>query len=461
MCVVAGKLPNEPTLCLWAWCVTLSSVPFVSRYEKVHESSCPVFNLLQDRTDQIRENSWSLTLLPGHGHPKLIVQFAMSKQVSFNHQDRQWDARFNVQTDDDLDTLLTAIRAEWDAGKFRYILVGGVEVGTRSYQDDYQVRHVHVAAVFCNRVSKSSILKNWNVKQGNGYYLVPRNRDLPYSGWRSHHVKEFSKVDPSKPVLYEMGELPKDEGKRVQASEEEKKRKIDEVLIDMRSLIEKGEHEQAFRKFPRNYLIYGEKIKAMITQKKDFFKTNGDPHIWLYGYPGTGKSAILSYVYPTYFKKNLHNKFFDLYDPEVHTHVMLEDLDHEAVERLSINFIKTICDESGFAIDQKYKTPQLARTTVLVTSNFDIPSIMPEGLGIEENKAAFMRRFWHVNIYELLRLLGLKLLPREDRKSLQATGNNDPGRLFMGWDYLTDTPTCTPLREPEHYQQLIKDAYYK
>ena len=385
----------------------------------------------------------------------------MSGQVPFHTQDRQWDCRFNVQTDADLDNLLESIRAEWESGKFRYILVGGIEVGTRPFQDDYQVRHVHVCAIFNNRVSKSSILKNWNVKQGNGFYLVPRNRDLPYSGWRSHHVKEFSKVDPTKCVLFEMGELPKDEGKRVQASEEEKKRKIDEVLIDMRGLIEAGDHEQAFRKFPRNYLIYGEKIKAMVTQKKDFFKTNGDPHIWLYGYPGTGKSAILSYVYPDYFKKNLHNKFFDLFDPEVHTHVMLEDLDHEAVERLSINFIKTICDESGFAIDQKYKTPQLVRTTVLVTSNFEIPSIMPEGLGAEQNKAAFMRRFWHVNIYALLRLLGLKLLPKEDRKILQSIGNNDPGKLFMSWDYVTDMPLCVPIKPSEHYRQLIKDSYYK
>ena len=79
------------------------------------------------------------------------------------------------------------------------------------------------------------------------------------------------------------------------------------------------------------------------------------------------------------FKKNLYNKFFDLYDPRTHTHVMLEDLDHDAVQRLSIQFIKTICDEAGFVIDQKYKTPQLARTTVLVTSNFNIRSIIPEG----------------------------------------------------------------------------------
>ena len=252
------------------------------------------------------------SLLP----PSIIVQSAMQKQpVTFNTQDRQWDARINVQTDDDLKQLLESVQREWDAGKFRYVLVGGIEIGTRPFQDDYQVRHVHLALIYSNRVSKSAILKNLNIKQGNGYYLVPRNRDLPYSGWRSHHLKEFSKIDVGKLSLFEMGELPKDEGKTVKASEEEKKRKIDDVLIDMRTLIEDGQAEQAFTKYPRNYLIYGERIKAMVTQKKDFFKTNGDPHIWCYGYPGTGKSALLSYVYPNYFKKNLHNKFFDLYDP--------------------------------------------------------------------------------------------------------------------------------------------------
>lgn len=386
---------------------------------------------------------------------------ASANNISFNTLDRQWDARFNVQTDGDLTRLVDAIRGEWDAGKFRYVLVSGVEVGTRPYQDDYQVKHVHVAAVFHNRVSKASILKNWGVTQGNGYYLVPRKRDLPFSGWRDHHIKEFSKINKERCIELEMGELPRDEGKSVKASDEEKKRKIDDVLIDMRGLIEKNENEEAFRKYPRNYLIYGEKIRAMVHQKKDFFQTNGDPHIWLHGYPGSGKSAVLNYVYPKYFKKNLHNKFFDLYDPQVHTHVMLEDLDHEAVERLSINFIKTICDESGFAIDQKYKTPQLARTTVLVTSNFTISDVMPEGKGFEENKAAFLRRFWHVNIYALLRLLGLKLLPSFDRNKLKASGNTDPGKLFMTWDYTTDIPLCTPIKTPEEYQKIIKDSFYK
>jgi hypothetical protein len=381
--------------------------------------------------------------------------------VAYTHEDRQWDCRFNVQTDEYLESIVNAIKAESDKGKFKYILISGVEIGTRPNQNDYQVRHVHVAAIFHNRCSKSAILKNWSIKEGNGYYLVPRNRDLPYSGWREHHVKPFSKVDPEQLILFENGQLPEEgKRKRVESSELEKKRKIDEVLIEIRQLVENGKEAEAFEKFPRNFLQYGEKIKAMVTQKRDFFKTNGDPHIWLFGYPGTGKTAILNYIYPNTFKKNLHNKFFDLYDPKVHDHVMLEDLDHEAVERLSINFIKTVCDEAGFAVDQKYKTPQLSRTTVLVTSNFQISDIIPEGKGHEENKAAFMRRFWHVNIYNFLRLLGLKLLPRAERKLLQKEGNQDPGRLFITWNYVTDVPECTPLKKPEDYQQIVKNAFY-
>ena len=368
---------------------------------------------------------------------ELILVFTMfqasPKTVPFTTEDRQWDARFNVQDDADLTRLLDAIQSEHERGKFKYVLVGGVEIGTRPYQDDYQIKHVHVAAIFHNRVSKRSILKNWNIKEGNGYYLVPRNRDLPYSGWRNHHIKEFSKVDKSKCVLFEVGNLPEDIKKpRVQPSEEEKKRKIDDILIELKDMIQDGHEEEAFKKFPRNYLTYGEKIKAMVTQKRDFFKTNGNPHIWLYGYPGTGKTAILSYIYPKYYKKNLHNKFFDLYKPEEHTHVMLEDLDHEAIERLSMNFIKTICDEAGFPIDQKYKTPQLVRATVLVTSNFRIPEIC-EGTehGGDITTSAILRRFWHIDIQSLLRLLGLKLLPKYERQQLAKEGNTNPGKLHI------------------------------
>ena len=383
-------------------------------------------------------------------------------QVSYNHEDRQWDGRFNVQGEQDLIRLVNGIKSEHARGKFKYILISGVEIGTRPYQDDYQIKHVHVAAIFHNRASKRSILTNWNVREGNGYYLVPRNRDLPYSGWRNHHVKTFSKVDKETTILFEEGELPADlKAKATERSSEEKKRKLDDILIEMRGLIEENNDEQAFKKFPRTYLQYGEKLKSMVKQtNKQLPNNGGEPHIWLHGFPGTGKTAIMKFVYPNYYKKDLQNRFFDLYNDTIHTHIMLEDIDHQNVEKLGVQFLKTLCDEAGFPIDQKYKTPQLTRASILVTSNYTIDNIVPEGKGVDETKMALHRRFWSIRIDQLYRFLGLKLLSKYERDQLKASGNEDTSKIFMTWDYMSDSPRGKPLEDPAHYRKLIKEAYY-
>ena len=386
--------------------------------------------------------------------------------VPFHHVDREWDARFNVPTQADLDLLVANVQAEAQNGKYRYVLVSGVEVGTKPYQPDYLIRHVHVAMVFINRVSKSSILKNLQIKQDLGYYLVPRNKNLPYSGWVKHHKKTESKLDASSLVLYEHGTCPVDKtnvsDQVTKRSDVEKKRKLDEIIVEMKEMIENGQDDEAFKKFPRNYLTYGEKIKSIIHQRRDFFKSNGNPHIWLYGAPGTGKSAILQVVYPDYYNKNLDTKFFDRYDAKTHTHVLLQDVDHGTVEKLGVQFLKSICDEAGYPVDQKYKTPQIERLTVLVTSNFTIQDVMPEDMpGRRENLAAMQRRFFMVNVRDLLPVLGIKLLSKYEVTQLKKKGNTDPKAIFISWDYLRDAPTGDALKTPEEYQQIIKDHYYK
>lgn len=386
--------------------------------------------------------------------------------VPYHHVDREWDGRFNLPTEDDVESFLLSIKAEATSGKFRYCLVSGIEVGTRPFQDDYLIRHVHVCLVYNNRVTKSSILKNLNIKQGNGYYLVPRKRDLPYSGWKQHHTKSETKVDSNTLQLYEYGQLPQDkfvpEAQVAPRSAEEKKRKLDDIIIEMRQLIEEGKEEESFKKFPRNHLMYGEKIKAMVMQKRDFFKTKGDPHIWLFGLPGTGKSAILQVIYPNYYNKNLDNRFFDRYLDGKHSHVLLQDVDHNVVEKLGVQFFKSICDEAGYPIDAKYKTPQIARLTVLISSNFKIDDVVPEDLkGRRENVQALLRRFWSINIKDLLPILGLKLLNKYEINQLKKAANLQPEKLFMSWDYLRDTPTGETLKTPEEYQKIIRDYFYQ
>ena len=200
------------------------------------------------------------------------------RTVQDGTEDRQWDCRFNIQEPGYFDKILDGIKSDVNAGRIKWVLVSGKEIGTRSYQDDYEIEHVHVGVIFNDRISKRRILNNWSIKRGNGYYLVPRNRDMPYEGWRNHHIKPFSKIDPEKLIEYEYGSLPRDIkrkcmtdgdwleweepsaetmmnmmyiGKRAEATEEEKKLSADDIFKEIRRmLMDDIPDSQIFDKFP-------------------------------------------------------------------------------------------------------------------------------------------------------------------------------------------------------------------
>ncbi|CAK4986713.1 unnamed protein product [Aphanomyces euteiches] len=179
--------------------------------------------------------------------------------------------------------LVAAIQEHYAEGKKCYVLVSGVEIGTKPQHTDYQVEH------------------------------------------------EFSKKHPNCLITLEKGTLP-DDLKRTGTplrSEAEKKCKVNDVIIDMRALIEAGKEKEAFEKYPRNFMQYGEKLKAM---------------------------------------------------------------------------------------------------------------------------HAIRRRFFQLQIDDLLKIVGLALIPEYERKQLKKQGNEDPSKLFMNWSYVHETPTSEDLKSPEHYQ---------
>lgn len=378
-------------------------------------------------------------------------------------KDRQWDARFNSLNEDTDADIVAAAKRNFDNGRLRFVLIGGPEIGENPKQDDYCTRHVHVCIVLFNPLAKSTVASMFGIKRG--YYLKPRNRVLPLDGWIEHHTKKLTKISGAPLCLYRAGELPADT-KQVYTlrSETEKKRKVDECLVDMYDMLKKQKtEEEIFKIYPRNWVMYGEKVKSMLVQRADFFKHNGDPHIWLYGGAGTGKTSLLKYIYPHAYKKNLYNRFFDLYNPREHDHVILEDLDHAAVEQLTLNFIKTMCDESGFTYDQKYKSAQPARTTVLVTSQFSIQNILDhleKQIETGEQGKALRRRFYEVKAGELQRFLGVKLRTNYELNMLKQDGNNDPGKCFMSWNYLEGMPGLKDIPSPEECQKKIREEYY-
>ncbi|KAF0688482.1 Aste57867_19908 [Aphanomyces stellatus] len=379
----------------------------------------------------------------------------MSKNVPYAQEDRQWDARFNVPTDDDVVNLVTRVMEMGASGKYKYLLVSGVEVGTRPQNGDYRLRHVHMCIITYNKISKGAILKALDFKEGQGYYLSP----------------QFSKEDTSKLSLYEHGELPRDVGVKrtgppVMRTDMEKKMKTDDICREIKRLLELGTKdakEEAFTKYPRMYITYGEKIKALLLQRADrTFDPRMDPHLYVMGPPGSGKTSLMSLIYPGAYKKDLSSRFWDLYDPDSHTHTILEDLDMDNVEKLTVQFLKTISDEAGFPIDQKYKTPQLARTTVLVTSQYSIDQLInPENTSdCEGSKRALKPRFFCFQVWDLHRLLGIKLLPKYEIKMLQKEGNQDPARLYMAYNYNLDCPTGEALPTPLEMQLKIRNYVF-
>lgn len=204
------------------------------------------------------------------------------------------------------------------------------------------------------------------------------------------------------------------------------------------------------------YLKHGEKIKASLFQElPSTYKPN--PHLWIYGSPGTGKTALMQYVYPQMYKKDLSNRFFELYHPNIHTHVMLEDLDHEAIMLLKIQFMKTLCDEAGFCVDQKFKSCQLHRTSVLVTSNFNIRSLVPDGIGHEESYMALKRRFKEICIHDLLVDLGIKMVSAEQRRLNRKLGSEDC--IFERYDWKNHVHVEEPMYTPEELQARLFDMF--
>ena len=89
-----------------------------------------------------------------------------------------------------------------------------------------------------------------------------------------------------------------------------------------------------------------------------------------------------------------------------------------------------------------------------------IRDVVQEGPGFDQNLTAICRRFWQIKIYELLRLLQLKLVDKAVRAELKKEGNNDMSKLFMDWDYITDVPTGKPVKQPVEYQQIIRDYFF-
>lgn len=132
----------------------------------------------------------------------------------------EWDLSFNMPADGlyIAQSIVTTIKDFIDKhpGLVIYALVGGIELGTNDRSETTKdEHHVHCALVVTEHMTKDQALRCFEldeVHQHNNFkrYAAPRSGEWPYIGWKLHHIKVDTKIDPTSTVLFEHGTLPKD-----------------------------------------------------------------------------------------------------------------------------------------------------------------------------------------------------------------------------------------------------------
>lgn len=179
--------------------------------------------------------------------------------------------------------------------------------------------------------------------------------------------------------------------------------------------------------YPYEWIIQGSKLKSLyLIQTVPDYREHGQ-HMWIWGKPGTGKSAFVEMKYPKHYKKRADKDWLG-YNPNLepgHRTVYFADFDQCEMKKLSPQQLKVMCDPQGFNADKKYAGGDvICPSQIIITSNFRIGECFGVGVaGIEQQKAALRRRFREIHIDDLLAEAGLVLKSKVELQQLKNEGN--------------------------------------
>lgn len=131
----------------------------------------------------------------------------------------EWDIGLNLlEHEISLGAAVIKAYGEAQANKvgsiIEYLLISGVEYTDQTKDLDNTTKgnpHVHVALIVKEPINKSQALSLLRpIRIGMKEYGVPRNKTWSYYGWKIHHMKAETKINPNERILYEYGTLPPD-----------------------------------------------------------------------------------------------------------------------------------------------------------------------------------------------------------------------------------------------------------
>lgn len=391
--------------------------------------------------------------------------------VNWSEQDRQWDVRVNLlpgaeigEIEDarqELEALLKIWKA-WD--KIKYCFVGGLEVGDNPSQDDFERFHVHVALILHTPNTRRAVVHSLRLSRAlvgtragepRSYYVAKRNPFASFTGWRNHHAKEKTKVSEEY-IAAEFGEAPREYGNQLIEKGSVGKMKQDDMLREIMSLFAQGKKDQAFQEYPALTLRYHAQITAMVKSRLELpTEIDHSKRMWIYGGPGTGKSAYVAWKFPKAFKKSLTKNevlYWNGLDVDWHTHVYLEDIGPEAFENVGMEQLKQWADPShGYTVSMKYGAPIYGVTLpLIVTSNYKPSQLLPDDTKYPTTELeALTRRFEIIHIDTLLQRENLKLRRKSELVALRKAKNADFSAVF---EHLIDPDDAHVARKEGEFE---------
>ena len=394
----------------------------------------------------------------------------LDRGIDWSEQDRQWDVRVNLlpgseigsveDAREELEALLKIWKA-WD--KIKYCFVGGIEVGDNPSQDDFERFHVHVALILHTPNTRRAVVHSLRLSRAlvgaragepRSYYISKRNPFASFTGWRNHHSKEKTKVCEEY-IALEFGEAPKEYGNQLMEKGSVGKMKQDDMLREIMSLFAQGKKDQAFQEYPALTLRYHGQITAMVKSRNELpTEIDHTKRLWIWGGPGTGKSAYVAWKYPKAFKKSLTKNevlYWNGLDLDWHTHVYLEDIGPEAFENLGMEQLKQWADPShGYTVSMKYGAPIYGvMLPMIVTSNYRPSQLMPDDTKFPTTELhALERRFEIIHIDTLLTRENIKLRRKSELVALRKAKNADFGAVF---EHLVDPDDAHVARKEAEY----------
>lgn len=335
---------------------------------------------------------------------------------------------YQYDSEEHLERILSRIY-EYLQPMSRYFLVARHDSST--YQSGIiKGSHLHIMLCTYYTYMRRTIFGKTRLQKGDKIVIKVKPPQQRFEVLRNY-IKD---TERGKLVLKEEGDCPKDKD---QIAQENKKRKTDKYAELVR-LAKAQKWTQLEEEFPQDYIIYGARLKGLFwsqkLQPKDY---RHEDHLWIYGEPGTGKSAIVNALYPNCYHKRGDEDWlgFDPMNHDGHEVVYINDLGPTGMLKLTPELIKSMCDPQGFNINKKFAGgDRIVIQKVIITSNYTINEcidmINPKIPGSFELKRALNRRFKSVYIKQFLDEQGLKLKSKDALSKLKKEHNNNSMLCF-------------------------------